>query len=48
MDHGLMTGMLVAGVVLSAFPIALGLAIGIRAYRYYREWRSEERGGPGG
>lgn len=42
MDHGLMTGMLVAGVVLSAFPIALGVAIGIRAYRYYREWRSAE------
>ena len=47
MDHGLMTGMLVAGVVLSAFPIALGVAIGIRAYRYYRDWRNEEGGWPG-
>ncbi len=47
MDHGLMTGMLVAGVVLSAFPIALGVAIGVRAYRYYRDWRKAEGAEPG-
>lgn len=41
MDHGLMTGMLIGGIVLSVFPIAVGVAIGVRAYRYYREWRTE-------
>lgn len=42
MDHGLMTGMFIAGILLSAFPIALGVAIGVRALRYYREWRASE------
>jgi hypothetical protein len=45
MDHGLMMGMLIGGIVLSAFPIALGVAIGVRAYRYYREWRAAEIAG---
>jgi hypothetical protein len=42
MDHGLMTGMLVAGIALSAFPIALGVAIAVKAYRYYRDWKAAE------
>lgn len=36
MDHGLMVGMFVGGILLSAFPIALGVwlfVLGIRAYR---------------
>lgn len=45
MDHGLMLGMLVGGILLSAFPIALGVAIGVKAYRYYRGWREVQRAG---
>jgi hypothetical protein len=39
MDHGLMLGMLIAGIVLSAFPIALGVAIGVLALKHYRAAR---------
>ena len=38
-DHGLMIGMLVAGVLLSAFPIALFVALGVAALREYRATR---------
>lgn len=38
MNEGLMTGMIWGGVLLSSFPIALGIGIGIYAFR---RWRAE-------
>ena len=48
MDHGLMNGMLVAGVLLSAIPISLGIAVGVRVLRWHRASRAGEdrRGAP--
>lgn len=40
MDHGLMNGMLVAGVLLSAIPISLGIAVGVQVLRRYRASRA--------
>ena len=41
MDHGLMTGMLIAGILMSIFPITLGIALWMVAVRLYR---AERRG----
>lgn len=40
MDHGLMSGMLVAGIVLSAPPILLGVIVGVLALRHRLAGRS--------
>jgi hypothetical protein len=40
MNHGVMIGMLWAGVLLSAIPVALGVGIGIYALRQYRKGRA--------
>lgn len=39
MDHGLMYGMLIAGIVLSAPPLLLGVVIGVLALRNRRAGR---------
>lgn len=44
MDHGLMMGMLIGGVLLSAPPIALGIYLWVlyfRQYRIHREGQAE-------
>lgn len=45
MDHGLMTGMMIGGILLSAIPIALGVALGVAGLRLYREQREADRRG---
>lgn len=40
-----MQGMVLGGILLSAFPIALGIALGVAGWRLYREQRAaDERG----
>jgi hypothetical protein len=36
MDHGMMQGMLWAGVVLSAVPVLLGVGIAVHVFQRYR------------
>jgi hypothetical protein len=48
MDHGLMVGMFVGGVLLSALPIGLSIALCVAGYRAYRAEQEAERRGPGG
>jgi hypothetical protein len=43
MDHGLMYGMLIAGIVLSAPPILLGVVVGVLALRHRRAGRPAAR-----
>jgi len=46
MDHGgMMQGMLVAGILLSVFPLALGIGLWVAFARRWREHRamSDER-----
>lgn len=40
MDHGLMQGMLLGGVLLSSVPVLLGIGIGIYVLRRFRTDRS--------
>jgi hypothetical protein len=42
MDHGLMMGMLIGGLLLSAVPLALGTALCVAGIRIYREERERE------
>lgn len=42
MNDGLMYGMLIGGILLSAVPITLGIAVGVLALRHYREFRAAE------
>jgi hypothetical protein len=42
MDHGLMTGMLLGGILLSVIPLIVGVALGVLAVRHYREERRAE------
>lgn len=42
-----MQGMIVGGILLSAFPIALGVALGVAGWRLYREQRTAEERGEG-
>lgn len=43
MDHGLMVGMYIGGVLLSAPPIALWVALFVWGIRAYRAERTAER-----
>ena len=42
MDHGLMDGMLAAGILMSAIPLAVGITIGVLVFRRYRAQRAED------
>jgi hypothetical protein len=48
MDHGLMTGMYVAGVIFSAVPLAVAIAFGVFLLRQLRAARADESYTPGG
>lgn len=43
MSHGLMHGMFWAGVLLSAIPVLLGLAVAIYALRAWQHDRQDRR-----
>jgi hypothetical protein len=44
MDHGLMVGMLIGGILMSVFPIALFIVMFVVGFRLYRAEQSAERG----
>jgi len=46
MNHGLMTGMFWGGVLLSAFPVLLGVGILVYVLRSWRQERARSRDAP--
>jgi hypothetical protein len=45
MDHGLMWGMLWAGLVMSFFPLAVGVGVAVAVLRHRRAGAAQRSGG---